>query len=398
MAASAAAASDISYIDYETFLSPSFSPHAFASTLITSTNNDPSDPSLDLTTPLSRVLFDLQEIDTHIHTLTTTSSLPLLTYTSRSHTASTTLLAAITAQTTALNAAYTRLEQSIRARSEPATKLITTLTNLHTATSLLRELGRALVLARQLEIQLAETPTPMIRAAHSVVELRKLLAANTAAMDGIDLATDLHRLIVTPAESALAARSRETLAGFSLLPTAATGPTAFALDPAIVAEGQRPAVTAALQTLQLLQGGGGLAGTIQALLNTQVTASIALLTRALTALTMLDRTLVEVAARCRTLVAVEEMLAGVGLAAEVLAELDTGALSTSFFRSVAAGWEPRVREVVARGGTNARILRTGREKLREGVRSCVLKGLGGDEGRGEFEVAVMVGAVGSLGR
>src|SRR5436190_23523947 len=69
-----------SYIDYEAFLDPAFSSASFANTLITSTNN-PSDTPLDLSTPLSRVLFDIQEIDTHIHTLTTKSALPLLTHT-----------------------------------------------------------------------------------------------------------------------------------------------------------------------------------------------------------------------------------------------------------------------------------------------------------------------------
>ncbi|KAI5837325.1 Golgi transport complex subunit 5-domain-containing protein [Morchella snyderi] len=394
------AASEISYIDYETFLSPAFSPHAFASTLITSTN-DPSDPTVDLTTPLSRVLFDLQEIDTHIHTLTTTSALPLLTYTARSHAASTTLLAAIATQTAALTAAHTRLTHSVASRAAPAAQLTTAATNLHAATSLLRELGRALALARQLEIQLAESPTPMLRAAHSVAELRRLLAANTAAMDGIDLATSLTRLVVAPAEAALIARSRDTLAAFSQsqVPAAAGAPpasAAFALDPAVVAEGQRPAVAAALQTLRLLAGPDGLAATVQELVDGQVAAAVGVLTRALAALTLLERGLGEVAARCRVLVGVEGVLAGAGLAGAVLEALDTGALGTLFFGRVAAGWEVRVREVVARGGANARILRTGREKLREGVRGCVLRGLG-DEGRGEFEVAVMVGAVASLG-
>lgn len=239
----------------------------------------------------------------------------------------------------------------------------------------------------------------MVRAAHSVLELRKLLAANSTAMDGVELARELQSLIVTPAENALTLRSREAIGGFSLLPPTSASTTPFQVDPAVLAESQRPVVTAALQTLYLLQP-RGLTVTIQGFLNAQVAASIAVLTRALTALTTLDRTLAEVAARCRTLVAVEGMLAGVGLDSDVLVELDTGALSTSFFRSVAAGWEPRVRDVMARGGANARILRGGRDRVREGVRGCVLRGLGVEsmEERGEFEVAVMVGAVGSLGR
>ena len=68
-----------SYVDYETFLDPSFSPTSFAQTLVATTNN-PSDTPLDLSTPLSRVLFDIQEVDSHIHTFTTKSALPLLRY------------------------------------------------------------------------------------------------------------------------------------------------------------------------------------------------------------------------------------------------------------------------------------------------------------------------------
>lgn len=219
-------------------------------------------------------------------------------------------------------------------------------------------------------------------------------------MDGVELARDLQALIVTPAENALTSRSREAVLGFSLLPAQGGVGSAFQVDPEVVAESQKPVVAAALQTLYLLEP-RGLTGVVQAVLNAQVAGAIGVLTRALTALTTLERTLGEVAARCRTVVAVEGMLKGVGLDQAVLAELDTGALSTSYFRSVAAGWEPRVRDVVQRGGANARILRGGRERLREGVRGCVLRGLGVDlaeEGRGEFEVAVMVGAVGSLGR
>jgi len=78
-------------------------------------------------------------------------------------------------------------------------------------------------------------------------------------------------------------------------------------------------------------------------------------------------------------------------------------LTTGFWRGVAAGWEPRVRDVALRGGASARILKAGKERVREGVKACVLRGMGieaggGEEGEGGFEAAVMVGALGSLGR
>ena len=68
---------DSKYIDYEAFLDPDFSATSFANTLVLATNNA-NDSPLDLSTPLSRVLFDVQEVDTTIDTLTTKSALPLL--------------------------------------------------------------------------------------------------------------------------------------------------------------------------------------------------------------------------------------------------------------------------------------------------------------------------------
>ena len=78
--ATSASDSQNSYIDFTALLSPTFSAPHFANNLVTLTNN-PTDTSLDLSTPLSRVLFDVQEIDTRIHSLTTKSALPILEHT-----------------------------------------------------------------------------------------------------------------------------------------------------------------------------------------------------------------------------------------------------------------------------------------------------------------------------
>src|SRR5436190_410743 len=101
-----------SYIDYETFLAPDFSAAAFANTLVLATNN-PSDTPLDLSTPLSRVLFDTQEIDSHIDLLTTKSALPLLTYTKAQTDASTRIVEEIDSQIKSLNDSYKQLEKEV---------------------------------------------------------------------------------------------------------------------------------------------------------------------------------------------------------------------------------------------------------------------------------------------
>lgn len=64
-----------------------------------------------------------------------------------------------------------------------------------------------------------------------------------------------------------------------------------------------------------------------------------------------------------------------------------------------------MQELVSGGGAPARTLRAQRERVREGVRACVLRGsqgvqgLGNARGEWEREAAVMVGSVvGVLGR
>ncbi|KAI7694562.1 hypothetical protein KC353_g18101, partial [Hortaea werneckii] len=64
-----------SYIDYPALTAQTFSAPAHANRLVLSTNLPSDPPPLDLSTPLSRVLFDVQEIDTHIDTLTTSHAL-----------------------------------------------------------------------------------------------------------------------------------------------------------------------------------------------------------------------------------------------------------------------------------------------------------------------------------
>ena len=104
--------SEPSYIDYETFLDPDFSPSSFANSLVLATNN-PSDTPLDLSTPLSRVLFDVQEIDNHIHTLTTKSALPLLNHTKEQDDAGQRIVNEVKAQVASLTDGYQRLEREI---------------------------------------------------------------------------------------------------------------------------------------------------------------------------------------------------------------------------------------------------------------------------------------------
>ena len=100
-----------SYLDLPALTSPSFSPTAYANTLVHSTNN-PTDTPLDLSTPLSRVLFDVQEVDTHIDTLTTGNALPIIQTTQQRSEASTRVLEAVEEQVKGLQEGEVRAGRS----------------------------------------------------------------------------------------------------------------------------------------------------------------------------------------------------------------------------------------------------------------------------------------------
>jgi len=465
MATTRATDEDDTYIDYDAFLTPKFSAHSFANTLILGTNVDPSDPTLDLTTPLSRVLFDLQEIDTHIHALTTASALPLLTFTATSRNASESVLAAVDAQLDALNRAHERLRRDVADRSRVAGEVLIVVERLHAVATQLRELGRALVVARQIEVQMqelgrgggsgggstggrsdggAEYNKALVRVSHNIRELRlgRVLAD---VGDDVILAQDLRKHVFVPAETAALAKARDAVWAFEPIVPSAAAPangsgngngnggttstsaaatSAFGVGVAgsAGAEAMRARAAAGVLALYLLSREEAvlLTNAVQTHLNSAVNASLAALTRSLTALTTLDRSVGEVAARCQNLVALQSLLSGIPIPTEdiaddqqqqrkqkslldpVLTQLDSGGgLPSIFFRSLAAGIEPRVREVAARGGANARILRGAKDRVRNAFRACVERGLVGaaaERGAVEFEVAVMVGAAGALGR
>jgi hypothetical protein len=418
----AAGTEEDTYIDYDTFLSPTFSPYAFANTLIRSTN-DPSDSSLDLSTPLSRVLFDLQEIDSHLHGLTTTSALPLLSSVSTTHTASDLVLSAVTTQLEALNTTYAHLRRDIAARSSAASQILTAVERLHSVTSQLREISRALVLARQIELQLSDLlPAAadhhhhhhykaLVRLAQSILELRRGNVLVSVDPD-VEIAVVLRNQVFRPAETAVLQRAREGITEYHPIPLAGGGDKLAAAT-----EGMRGKAAAGATALFLLSSPKEnelLTSAVQGYINAAVNGSLSALTRSLTALSTLDRSCAEVATRCQNLVSLGGLLHGIPrpgsegkkgetLLDSVLDALDTPNLQSRFFRSLATGLEPRVREVVNRGGANARILKGAKERLRNALKGTVERGLVGLEGEKqmgglELAVAVMLGAVGSLGR
>lgn len=431
---------DPSYIDYEAFLDPRFSPASFANSLVLATNN-PSDTPLDLSTPLSRVLFDIQEIDTHIHTLTTKSAIPLLTHTKDQADAGQRIVSEVEAQVASLTDGYQRLEKEVIQRCEAAEEVRVAAERLWQTVKIGRAVGRCLLLGRQLQAQMAEVENgtgtkkedhkSMVRASSTLLSIRSLLSASGPDEEGehlgrINIIVGLQNSLLAPSDSTLRARSQQIIREFSLSSLSSSAATATYAQ----SEETKSRTTSALLTLCLLSP-PLLLSALQNYLRTCLTSSLAAIARALATLPTLDRALLEVSARCQNIIALESLLESVtpprppqndtqpllantapgdredsaNLLDPLLASLDTSSLPSFFWRSLAEGLASRVAELVGRGGAGARALRAQREKVKDSIRDCVLKGSQGPgsttgrEGAWEREAAVMVGSVlGALGR
>ncbi|KAL8760720.1 MAG: hypothetical protein Q9184_003100 [Pyrenodesmia sp. 2 TL-2023] len=427
-----------SYIDYDAFVDPDFSPTSFANSLVIATNN-PSDIPIDLSTPLSRVLFDIQEIDTHIHTLTTKSAIPLLTHTKDQADAGQRIVDEVEAQIASLTDGYQRLQKEVIQRYEEADQVRIAAERLWETVRIGRSVTRCLTLGRQLETQMTEVGgsaasgaqakqedhRAMVRASNTLLSVRHILAGSGPDEEGehlskIDLITYLQNSVLTPAETSLRNRAQQVIREFSMssLAPSSNAPATYAQS-----EETKSRTTSALLTLQILNPRLLLAA-LQAYLRTSLTSSMASIARALGNLPTLDRTLLEVSARCQNIAALESLLDSIkppqvdstystgreeeqagNLLEPLLVALDTSSLPSFFWRSLAEGLAPRVGDLVSKGGVSARALKTQRERVKDSIRECVLRGsqspggIRGKAGAWEREAAVMVGSVtGSLGR
>lgn len=441
--------SEPSYIDYEAFLDPNFSPTSFANSLVLATNNS-SDTSIDLSTPLSRVLFDIQEIDKHIHTLSTRSAIPLLAYTKQQADAGHRIVSEVEAQIASLTDGYQRLEKEVIQRFEAAQETQTAAERLWQTVKIGRAVGRCVLLGRQLEAQMAEVggnsaPAPgrkedhkaMIRASRTFISIRALLSASGPGEEGehlgrINLISNLQNSLLAPSDSTLRTRSQQIIREFSMSSLSASSTATYAQS-----EEAKARTTSAVITLCLLSP-QVLLSTLQAYLRTCLTSSLASIARALANLPILDRTLQEVSVRCQNIVALESLLENIkppprsldteseplymelspgerpeeinNLLRPLLAALDTSSLPSFFWRSMAESLAPRVADLVSKGGQAARALKAQKDRVRDNIRECVLRGSQGEdrptapnrlspEGVWEREAAVMVGSVlGALSR
>lgn len=439
-----------SYIDYEEFLDPDFSATAFANTLVLSTNN-PSDTPLDLSTPLSRVLFDVQDIDTQIDTLTTKSALPLLDYT-RDHAASSgRILQEVEGQVASLTESYKALEKEVIERYEVAEQVRLTAERLCQTVKLGRAVARCLMLGRQLEVRMAEIGgvgsakkedhKAMVRSADTLLSLRQIFAASGPGEEGegldrVNVVNVFKNELVSPGERSITSRAQQVIKEFSMSSLLTSGGQASSSTFAQT-EDTKSRTTSALLTLYLLSpapvSGGVFSPTLllsalRDYLETQLKSSLASLARSLATLPTLDRTLLEISARCQNIVALETLLESTKTPATPLLQpvaneplhpdkaapdnflqpllhaLDTSSLASYFWRTLASNLAPRVQDIMHRGGVSARTLRSNKDRVRDAVRDCVNrgsqvpgafagKGKAGAAGSWEREAAVMVSSI-----
>ncbi|KAF2679041.1 hypothetical protein K458DRAFT_422483 [Lentithecium fluviatile CBS 122367] len=436
-----------SYIDYEAFLDPDFSATSFANTLVLATNN-PSDTPLDLSTPLSRVLFDVQEIDTHIDTLTTKSALPLLEYTKDHAEASGKILEEVEGQVASLTESYKTLEKEVIERYEVAEQVRLTAERLCQTVKIGRSVARCLMLGRQLEVRMSELGgvgsakkedhRAMVRSADTLLSLRQIFRATKPGEEGegldkIDVVNTLKNELVHPGERSIVSRAQQVVKEFSmsslLTSSGQSSASTFAQT-----EDTKARTTSALLTLYLLSptllnatiqsfSPALLLNALQEYLQTQLKSSLASLARSLSTLPSLDRTLLEVSARCQNIVALETLLETIqppshplldsddtadnsssNFLQPLLQALDTSSLPSYFWRSLASSLPARVQDIMHRGGVSARTLRSNKDRIRDAVRECVnrgsqLPGAPSNKGKAatvggwEREAAVMVGSI-----
>ncbi|KAI1210187.1 oligomeric Golgi complex subunit 5 [Annulohypoxylon truncatum] len=442
-----------SYVDYEAFLDPSFSPSSFANSLVLATNN-PNDTPLDLSTPLSKVLFDAQEIDSHIDLLTTRSAIPLLSHATEQTEASGRIITEIDNQVKSLNESYKQLEKEVIQKHAEADEVRQVAARLWETLKLGRSVGRCLQLGRQLEIQHTEISSSgsgarkedhraLVRCAHTLLSLREILDKKAPGEEGhgldkVNAIRSLQDSIIGPIEKSVRSTSEQIVREFNV--GSASGTTTFAQS-----EEAKARIISAAVTLYLISPIPGakpdkwspqlLLQALEVYLRNSLQSSIASLARSLATLPSLDRTLAEVSARCQNIVAMEIILSTTNapphpllpahkhtpsdksnLLQYLLAYLETGSLASYFWRTMASSLATRVQEIVNRGGVSARTLKTNKNSVGEAIRECVIRGSqppstvtatkgksskGDPEKSGGWdrEVAVMVGSViGNLGR
>ncbi|RMZ83322.1 hypothetical protein DV737_g1711, partial [Chaetothyriales sp. CBS 132003] len=324
------------YIDIDSLTSDEFSPYDHAATLIQRSNNA-ADTAIDLNTPLSRALFDLQEIDSHIHTLTSHSALDILKYTRTQNEAAQTILDKVEEERGRLNASQARLQQEILGRYERANTVKLNAIRSWEVLQLGRQVQRVLSLGRQFETAIAdsglgtgrggkEDHQALVRATRLILAFRELMAGAAGAEVGrVNLVKTVRGRVFEDGEAKVLDFARRTVREFAMSSSSLAGSTA-SNGSFKDGEGNSSRFRSACHILYLLSPAPRIDGAkmsecdfepeyllraLQSYLQSAITSSSAAIGRALAQLPLLERTMVEVSARCQNVIALETLLGGI---------------------------------------------------------------------------------------
>lgn len=317
------------YIDIDRLTAPDFSAPAYANSLVLATNNPNDTSGIDLTTPLSRTLFDLQEIDSNIHTLTSRSALEILQYTASQNAAAQKILDRVEQERKVLNESYARLEKEVLGKYEAAMKAKIGAERSLAVSGLLKGVQKILAEGRRLETLMTESGVgtsgsredhkALVQATYAILDFRDTMQRrDTSELSKINVVRQVRGRIFEDGEAKVLDHARKVVREFSVSSLASTaGPTfkdseeaksrfisaahiLYLLSPAPRIDGQKM-VRDDFEAEYLLRS-------LQSYLQTAITSSSAGIGRALGQLPTLDRALMEVSARCQNIIALEMLL------------------------------------------------------------------------------------------
>ncbi len=185
------------YIPIEKLTLESFTASSYANDLVRSVNttttttsyqasSNPSDTLVDLTTPLQKTLFDLQELDTTIHTLTSRNALEILRYTQQQNATAQRILSRVDEERGKLVEDFERVRGEVLGRYERAMEARRGAERSLGLLRVLRGVQKVLGLARTFEAFLGECGLgsvavgreeyrSLVRAAEVIVEFRDVM-------------------------------------------------------------------------------------------------------------------------------------------------------------------------------------------------------------------------------
>lgn len=338
-----------SYIPIEKLTSQDFNPYLYANELVRSVNTSATtgqpttgaDSLVDLTTPLQKTLFDLQEIDTAVHSLTSKSALDILQYTQRQNITAQRILTRVDEERSKLVNDFERLRTEILGRYERAQRARLGAERSLKVVKLMKGVQQCVNLARQFETSLAESGlgtskerhAELVRAAGVILEFRDVMSrpGTDSDLTKVNIVRQVRGRVFEDGEAKVLDWARRVIREFSasnLISGSGSSSTfGAAASTYQEAEDARARFTSAVHVLYLLSPAPRLEKgrkmskdefeaeyllrALQGYLQSAITSSAGGIGRGLAQFPILDRALLEASARCQSIIALGVLLTGI---------------------------------------------------------------------------------------